>query len=178
MVAQSHKTLTSFFFLFFGSSLGLWDSVTHPGTDPGQWQWKSRILTTRYQGTPHNFKTKYGYLSVKSNGIFQSKCRKLINFASKGREETRTTKILFKIVLLRAKSYKLHCQDDTWITSLSLDNGKCCVWRKSSISFGNSSFYQEILLKVSKENDYDSHFDCPVKSWKQFLSFSLFWDNY
>ena len=39
--------------------------------------------------------------------------RKLINFVSKGREETRTTKILFKIVLLRAKSYKLHCHEDT-----------------------------------------------------------------
>lgn len=164
MVAQSHKTLTLFFSLFLAVHLACGISVTHPGTDPGQWQWKPRILTTRYQGTPHNFKTKYGYLSVKSNYIFQNKCRKLINFVSKGREETRTTKILFKIVL-RAKSYKLHCHEDTWITSLSLSNGKCYVWRESRISFGHNSFYQEILQKLVKKMTYDSFdFDYPVKS--------------
>ena len=179
-----HKAikLRHFFSLFLAVHLACGISVTHPGTDPGHWQWKARILTTRYQGAPHNFKTKYGYLSVKSSDIFQSKCRKLINFVSKGREETRPTKIMFKIVLLRAKSHKLHCHEDTWITSLSLNNGKCCVWRESRISFGHNSFYQEILLKVKKMT-YDSfrlyrHFDYPVKSWKQFLSFSLFWYNY
>lgn len=149
LVAQSHKTLTLSLFLAVHLACGI--SVTHPGTDPGQCQWKARILTTRYQGTPHNFKTKYGYLSVKSSDIFQSKCRKLINFVS--RETTRPTKILFKIVLLREKSHKLHCHEDTWITSVSLNNGKCCVWRECRISFGHNSFYQEILLKVSKENN-------------------------
>lgn len=68
------------------------------------------LVTLCSSTKPSNFDTvfKVGHHSGKSSDIFQSKCKKLINFVSKGRKETKTTKVLYRIVLLRAKSHRSH----------------------------------------------------------------------